>query len=331
MRAAWYERTGRARDVLVHGRRPRPSAKDGEVLVRVAYSAVHPADVKRRAGLLGLPPAGPVIPHSDGAGVVEAVGDGLPAGAWLHRPVWIFHAQRGRAEGTAAEYVALPARLCRPAPEPFTLAEAACIGIPMLTAHAAVLGQGPVEGKSVVVTGAAGGVGRYALQWARWAGASRVLGTVTAASQKGLARDLGADAVLDLGEREPQAWIEDALGGARKVDLVVDLDMGRNAPWVQKVVAPGGRWSIYASSAPVALDPRALLDTNARLRFVQSHSLAPHELAAALADVARIHADRAVRHEIGEVFALEDIAAAHERVEARGRRGATLLRVGEAA
>lgn len=331
MRAAWYERTGRARDVLAHGQRPCPSAKADEVLVRVAYSAVHPADVKRRAGLLGPAPTGLVIPHSDGAGVVEAVGDCLSAGEWLHRHVWIFHAQRGRAEGTAAEYVALPARLCRPVPEPCTLADAACIGIPMLTAHAAVLGLGPIKGKSVVVTGASGGVGRYALQWARWAGASRVLGTVTAASQMELARDLGADAVLDLEEREPHAWIENALGGARKVDLVVDLDMGRNAPWVQKVIAPGGRWSIFASGAPVALDPRSLLDTNARLRFVQSHSLTPHELASALADVAGIHADQAVRHEIGEVFALEDIAAAHERVEARGRRGATLLKVGETA
>lgn len=330
MRAAWYEHTGAASEVLKFGVQPRPGADQGELLIRVACSAVHPADAKRRAGTLGRMGAPKLIPHSDGAGVVVAVGAGVPASEWLGRRIWMYHAQRGRTEGTAAEFIALPARLCRPVQPGYSLREAACIGIPMLTSHAAMLGHGPIAGKNVVVVGGAGSVGRYAVQWARWAGAQRVLATVTDGNQKALALELGASDVLDIHEMAPQAWIEQVLGSPRAVDLVVDIDMGRNAHWVPQVLAPHAAWSIIASSTPVTLDFRALMDANARLRFVQSHNLRPDELQAALEDIDLIHLAGAVRHVISDVLPLEHIAIAHEMVESSNRQGATLLAVSEA-
>ncbi|MBN9430085.1 MAG: zinc-binding dehydrogenase [Burkholderiales bacterium] len=329
MRAAWYARVGAAADVLRVGVRPRPLAGDGELVVRVAYSAVHPADVKRRAGTLGQMDAAEVIPHSDGSGIVEAVGAGLAEREWLGRRVWMFHAQRGRAEGTAAEYITLPARLCRPVQGDCSLRDASCIGIPMLTSHVAVLGHGAVTGKRVLITGAAGSVGRYALQWARWAGASCVLATVANATQKALALELGANDVLDIHADDPADWIVRQLGSARSIDVLVDIDMGRNGVWVPKVLAPHAIWSTFASSMPVALDFRALLDVNARLRFIRSHSLAPAELNAALDDIDRIHAAGAVKHVVSDVLALEQIASAHELVERGHRQGATVLSVSD--
>ena len=168
MRAAWYDRKGPAREVLVVGELDRPAPGPGEVLVRVRASAVNPSDTKGRGGARGnlAMPFARIVPHQDGAGVIEAVGDGVPAGRVGER-VWLHEAQLERPFGTAAEYVALPAHRAVPLPDGTSFAEGACLGIPAMTAHRCVFADGPVEGKTILVTGGAGAVGHYAIQFAQ--------------------------------------------------------------------------------------------------------------------------------------------------------------------
>jgi len=178
MKAAWFESFGPASDVLRVGEQEKPEAGHGEVLIRLASSGVNPSDVKKRAGSFpNLLDEGFVIPHSDGAGVIEAVGEGVPANRIGER-VWIYQAQHGRRLGSAAEYIALDQRRAAPLPDNTGFEIGACIGIPVMTAHRCVFADGPVDGQTVVITGGAGRVGHYAVQWAAQAGA-RVIATAS--------------------------------------------------------------------------------------------------------------------------------------------------------
>ncbi len=165
MKAAWYDHFGKAGEVLMVGDWPDPHADAGEVLIRLQYSAVNPSDVKKRAGLNNpnLLANGPIIPHSDGAGIIEAVGPGV-SHARIGERVWTHNAQHERRCGTAAEYVALPAELAIPLPTHIDFATGACLGIPAMTAHRSVTIAGPVAGKTLLITGGAGRVGHYAIQ-----------------------------------------------------------------------------------------------------------------------------------------------------------------------
>lgn len=176
MKAVWYERNGEARDVLTVGEMPTPEPGSGEVRVKLRSSGVNPSDVKSRRG---RPLAGPrVIPHSDGAGVIDAVGEGLPASRTGER-VWTWNGQWKRPFGTAAEFITLPTNQAVRLPDGIDFAAGACLGIPALTAMHAVRLLGPVTGKTVLVTGAASAVGHYAVQIAVARGAG-VIGTASA-------------------------------------------------------------------------------------------------------------------------------------------------------
>src|SRR5580658_3078227 len=187
MRAVWYDRQGAAAEVLTCGELPTPHAGHNEVRVRLEASGVNPSDTYRRRG----PPAMEyprVIPNSDGAGVVDKVGDGVAA-QWLGKRVWLYNGQRnGRWMGTAAEYIALDADLVTELPGHVSFAEGATLGIPGMTAHGCVFAAGPVQGKRMLITGGAGAVGHYAVQLAAWAGAE-VIATVSsdAKAQRALA------------------------------------------------------------------------------------------------------------------------------------------------
>jgi len=129
MRAAWYERKGAAREVLQIGRMPVPEPGPGEVCVRVMVSGINPSDTKGRGIWRGQTdmPFPRIIPHQDGAGVIDAVGAGVPEsriGEW----VWIYEAQRGRAFGTAAEYVSIPGGNAVRLPEGVSFVDAAGLG-----------------------------------------------------------------------------------------------------------------------------------------------------------------------------------------------------------
>ena len=163
MKAVWFEESGDAKDVLIYGERERPEPEQGEVQVRLYASAVNPSDVKKRAG--AQPPGfvdGFVIPHSDGAGIIEAVGEDVSKQRIGER-VWVYQAQFGRHCGTAAEYVCLPEEHAAALPVQAGFDIGACAGIPMMTAHRCVFNVDNPESKTILVTGASGRVGYYAL------------------------------------------------------------------------------------------------------------------------------------------------------------------------
>jgi NADPH:quinone reductase len=171
MKAAWYEKQGAARDVLIIGEIADPQPRTGEVRIRVAFSGVNPGDVKKREDAFGIGMSYPrVIPHSDGSGTVDAVGEGVPR-EWIGRRVWCYGAQSYRPFGTAAEFTAIPLKQVVQLPEGVPLEQGACLGIPGITAHRAVHVAGSVVGQTVLVQGGAGAVGACAVQLAHHAGA----------------------------------------------------------------------------------------------------------------------------------------------------------------
>ena len=185
MKAAWFEKFGSANEALIVGDLPKPEAGPGEVLVRLHTTGVNPSDVKKRAGAFPtLLDGGLVIPHSDGAGVIEAVGEGVDQ-TRIGERVFVYQAQYGRRLGSAADYVAIDSIRAPALPDECSFDVGACIGIPIMTAHRCVYADGEVVGKTILVTGGAGRVGYYAIQWAKLGGAT-VIATASNAADKEL-------------------------------------------------------------------------------------------------------------------------------------------------
>src|SRR5579863_8469542 len=214
MKAAWYERQGPAGDVLIVGEMKDPQPLAGELRIRLAFSGVNPGDVKKRQDAFGVGMPYPrVIPHSDGSGTVDAVGEGVPR-EWIGRRVWCYGAQSYRAFGTAAEFTAMPLKQVAQLPEGVPLEQGACLGIPAITAHRAVHVAGSVKGKTFLVQGGAGAVGACAVQLAHRAGA-RVIATCRSEGDKEIASRAGADEVLLTGESLAKRVRTLAPGGAK--------------------------------------------------------------------------------------------------------------------
>lgn len=310
MKAAWYTKNGEARDVLVIGEQPLPQPGAGEVRVRLHASGVNPSDVKSRRG---RPLAGPmVIPHSDGAGIVDAVGAGVPQ-ARIGQRVWIWNGQWQRPMGTAAEYIALPAEQAVPLPDAVDFATAACFGIPALTALQGV--RIVQQARTVLVTGAASAVGHYATQIAVARGL-RVIGTASAARAE-VARAAGAGDVIDYKTEDVAARVL-ALTCNAGVDAIIDMDISSTGPLLAKgVLAPHGTLACYGSNAmgDVALPFRDMLFRNLSLRFFLVYELRAADRQAILAELDALLQTKTLVTRIAARFSLDQIAAAHEAVE----------------
>lgn len=325
MRAVVYDRIGSAAEVLDLRELPRPEPGPGEVLVRIAVSGANPSDAKSRAGARG-PIAHPlVIPHSDGAGRIAVVGEGVST-ARVGERVWLWNAGFGRAYGTAADYVALPAAQAVPLPDAAPYATGACLGIPALTAHRCLFADGPVEGLDLLVTGGAGAVGAYAVQMARLGGA-RVVATVSGPVKAAHARAMGADAVVNYREGDPAAGILAATGG-RGVDRIVEVEFGGNLAVTRKVLKDNGIVAAYGSMAvpEPALPFYPMLFAAQTLRTVLVYKLTPEARAAGEADLARWLSDEALQHPVAAEFPPEAAAEAHELTLGSDRIGAVLVR-----
>jgi NADPH:quinone reductase len=324
MKAAWYEKQGAARDVLTIGEMVDPQPQAGEVRIRVAFSGVNPGDVKKRQDAFGLGMPYPrVIPHSDGSGTVDAVGEGVSR-EWIGRRVWCYGAQSYRPFGTAAEYTVVPLKQAVPLPEAVPLEQGACLGIPGITAHRAVHVAGSVEGRTVLVQGGAGAVGACAVQLAHRAGA-RVIASCRAERDKEIASRAGADEVLLTNENFVERIRAVAPGG---VHHIVEVAFGANITLDTAVLAQGGSIATYATNAPAPEIPFwQLVFVNARIFFVGSDDV-PAE--------AKIDATRAVNQaleagwqglEIGEIIPLDQIARAHELVEHPVKAGRVIVAI----
>lgn len=315
MRAAWYERNGPACEVITVGKLSDPQPAAGEVRVRIFTSGVNPSDVKRRIGNLGQTITVPrIVPHSDGAGVVDAVGAGVPASRVGDR-VWLYNAQWQRALGTCAEFCCVPQALACCLPDNVDFAAGANLGIPAMTAHRAVFARGKVRGKTVLVTGAAGAVGHYAVQIAKWGGA-RVIATVSSEQKAALARKAGADDILDYRRDDIGVRVQEMTVGAG-IDHVVEVDFGANIGTSVKVLKPNGTIAAYASTrAPEPILPYyPLMTRGIGIDLVFVYILPAEARAQALADLDAMLRAGFLQHNIGARFALEQTAAAHEAQE----------------
>ena len=326
MRAAFYERYGDAADVLEIGELADLAVGPGEVRVAVAASGVNPSDVKARAGSRGGPMAFErIVPHSDGAGTVDAVGPGVP-GELLGQRVWLWEAQWQRAWGTAAEHTVVPARCVAPLPEAATFEEGACLGIPALTAHRCVFADGPVDGRTVLVSGATGRVGGYAVQLAKHSGAT-VLATVGSEENADRAAKLGADHAFDYRAEGLAEQILDLTGG-RGVDRIVDAEFGANLAADTAMLAANGTIATYASAAAptptCAVYP--LMLKNATLRFVLVYDIPEEAKQQAARDVNALLAAGRLQHRIAVSLPLAEIASAHEAIERNTAQGCVIVR-----
>lgn len=329
MLAVIYEKTGAAREVLLIEEIPTPQPGPGEVRVKLAYSGVNPSDVKSRAGSRSKAlPFPRIVPHSDGAGTIDAVGDGVPDSRVGER-VFTWNAAWGRAFGTAAEYVTLPSEQAVRLPDAVTdLAVGACLGIPALTAYQALAIGGGVQGKSVLVAGGAGAVGHYAVQLARILGARQILSTVSSPAKAAIATAAGADLTIDYKTEDVAARVLEATGG-EGVDRVVEVDFGANVSLDHRIVRREGDIVVYGSSAPEIPVPFVpLILKNVTLRFFIVYNLAPHDRERALVHLGSLLATGRLAHNIAARLPLAEAAAAHELVETGAAIGNVVLELG---
>lgn len=327
MQAAFYENLGPARDVLRVAELPDPLPAPGEVRVRIAWSGVNPSDVKSRMGLRSKQmPFARVIPHSDGAGVIDAVGDGVPKRRVGQR-VWLWNAAWGRAHGTACGLVCLPQQQAVPLPEQVAGEAGACLGIPALTALHAVLMDGGVAGKTVLVAGGAGAVGHYAVQMASQLGAARVLASVSTPQKAALAKAAGADDVVFY-KSEPLAERALALTGGVGVDRIIELDIAANTAADLQALRAGGECVVYGSgAASFELPFFPLISRNLQLKFFIVYNLAPPDRERAIATLSRMLERATLDHNIAARLPLAQIATAHELVEDGRTAGNVVLQL----
>ncbi|MEU4227686.1 NADPH:quinone reductase [Nonomuraea sp. NPDC026600] len=317
MFAAWYDRQGPAAEVLQAGELPDPQPGPGEVRVRVHVSGVNPGDTKKRRGWLGSSMPFPrVIPHSDAAGVVDAVGDGVDHRRVGQR-VWTYGAQSYRPSGTAAQYTVVPAHLAVPLPGHLGDDLGACLGIPGITAHRAVFGDGPVDGETVLVHGVLGGVGSMAAQLAAWGGAT-VIGTVTRGSDLERVDPAVISHAIALDQHNPAAAIrEHAPDG---VDRVIEVALSENADLDAAIVANDAVIAAYATHADSTRLPFwPMLFANVTLRLLGSDDFPVQAKRQAARDLTAAAAVGALKVDVGHRYPLREIAKAHDHVDAGGR------------
>jgi NADPH:quinone reductase len=314
MQAAFYTRQGPASEVLQVGEQPTPQPGSGEVRVRLRTSGVNPSDYKVRQGGFGRVLAYPlVIPHSDGAGVIDAVGAGVPASRVGER-VWLWNGQWLRAFGTAAQFIALPAAQAVQLPDAVGDAQAACLGIPALTALHAVRLADLRPGMQVLVAGGAGSVGHYAIQFARLRGAT-VLSTVSSEHKAAHARQAGAEHTILYRDEDVAARVQ-ALTAGHGVDAVIEMDFTANARLYPACVRPGATIVVYGMGAMEASLPTFWFMRNRiTLRFVYVYEMEPAERAACLRELNALLREGALRHTVALRLPLADIARAHDIVE----------------
>jgi NADPH2:quinone reductase len=325
MRAVWYERNGAA-DVLHVGEMPDPTPGPGEVRVRIVTSGINPSDWKRRQGLTRRMEFPRVIPHQDGAGVIDRVGPGVPASR-LGERVWLYESQIGRPFGTAAEYTVQPAAHAVSLPPNTSFAEGAGLGVPAMTAHRCVFADGPVTSRTMLVTGGAGAVGHYAIQLAKLHGA-QVIATVSSDQKAQIALAAGADHTINYRTEDTVQRLMDFTGGAG-VDHIVEVDFAGNFTISREVLRSNGVLAVYAAGiAPQPPVPLQFKASNVTVRFVLVYDMPEPAKQAAVQEITRLLEGGKLRHLAGPHFPLESVRQAHQAVEG-GAIGKVVLKVGE--
>ena len=327
MQAAFYEHTGPASEVLHLAELPTPVPGPGEVRVKVSWSGVNPSDVKSRAGNRSKTLPFPlIVPHSDGAGVIDQVGLDVPS-TRIGERVWVWNAAWLRPFGTAAQYVVLPSNQAVPLPKNVDLAVGACLGIPALTAYHAVTVDGGVAEKNILVAGGAGSVGHYAIQLAKLKGAKQVIATVSGSQKAALARDAGADVVLNYKTDNLLSAIQDLTAG-QGVDRIVEVDFAANVDIDIAALRPNGEVIVYGSGASEIRVPFSpAIRKGVRLNFFIVYDLPADVRERAIADLSMLLEGSHLIHNIAARLPLAQIADAHDLVEKGRVNGNIILEV----
>jgi NADPH2:quinone reductase len=324
MRAAYYEKNGSAREVLRVGEIETPQAGPGEVRVKLVTSGVNPSDVKSRQGSRKI--AWPqLVPQSDGAGVIDQVGDGV-AKSRIGERVWVWNGQWKRSFGTAAEHIALPAAMAVPLSEKVSFEAGACLGIPAMTAYHAVVLADAAKGSTLLIAGGAGAVSQYAIQFAKAQGAT-VITTISSPEKARAALEAGCDHTIDykrdnVGERVME------ITDKRGVDSVIEMDIAANAKLLPSVLRPKGSVIIYGTGAAEAAIPASFCLVNSiRLQFFLVYELNKAERARAVEAISQaLEGGKLMNRVADPTYALAAIVAAHEAVE-HGTIGNVVVRI----
>jgi NADPH2:quinone reductase len=323
---------GAACDVLTLAERPNPIPARGTVRVVVHASGVNPSDVKVRSGAQGPMPADRVAIHNDGAGIIDAVGDGVNP-ARIGERVWLYNVNRtadGSAQGsngTCAEMVCVPDSSAVPLPDGISFSAAACLGVPAMTAHRAMTCGGPIGDKVVLVTGGAGAVGHQAIQIAKALGAT-VAATVSGAVKAEVARAAGADLVINYRTEDLATRLLDTYG---PIDHIAEVDFAAHLPLYPRILKVGGTIGAYATATdltpPYPFYPLAFRDIHVRPFVVYAMDKAAKQ--AAITDIGRLLAAGQLSPRIDRTFSLADTAAAHEAQEAGALVGNAVVEMGD--
>jgi NADPH2:quinone reductase len=311
MRAAYYEKNGTAKEVLHLGEVETPKPGPGEVRIRLKTSGVNPSDVKNRAGVTRRIAFPRVIPHSDGAGEIDMVGEGV-AKSRVGERVWTWNGQWKRPFGTAAEYIVLSEQQAVKLPPAISFEAGACLGIPALTAWHAIDIAGTKSGATLLIAGGAGAVAHYAIQFAKARGAF-VLTTVSSPEKAKIAREAGADVAIDYKtENVGERVMAMTKGG---VDAVIELDLTANASLLPSVLRPRGTLVVYGTGPQVQFPGSFCLVNNVTVKFLLVYELTADERTRAIADITRMLEANSLKHNVAKTYPLAEIVAAHEAVE----------------
>ena len=329
MRAYWYEKAGSAGDVLNSGTMPDPIPGAGEVRVKVTHSAINPTDAKRRTLGRELSLFSRIIPNNDGAGVIDQAGPGVPK-TRIGERIWAFGAQAGRPHGTAAEFVLLPSRQAIALPKSASLADGACLGVPAVTAHRGLFADGSIAGQTILVTGAAGRVGSYAVQLAKWAGA-RVIGTAGSAEKVAAISALGADLALSYSTGDVVKKVAEFTNGTG-VDRIVDTAFSETIQLAPQLVRANGVLATYSSDAdPTPKIPfQSLMYKNITIRPFAIFGMPAEAQDRAFADITAALAAGRLKHRIGRRMEFDQMIEAHAMMDARDVWGCLVVDVAPA-
>ncbi|MGV2826686.1 NADPH:quinone reductase [Myxosarcina sp. GI1(2024)] len=331
MQTAWYEKQGAAQEVIKNGKMPIPLPQPGnnEVRIKVYASGVNPSDTKVRSGWGGIPQVFErIVPHQDGAGVIESVGNGVERERIGER-VWIYEAQRQRPLGTAAEYVVVPSQQAVTLPDNTSFVEGACLGVPAMTAHRAVFADGSVEGKTILVTGGAGAVGNYAIALAKWGGA-KVFTTVSRPQQAQVAKTAGADEIINYKTEDVVQRIQEITGKERSIDRVIDVNFTANLPVTSALLKTNGIIVSYSSANPSdrpELPFLSMLLINTTIRLILVYTMPEEAKRKAIEDITEALVASALHHNISRRFALNEVAEAHEAQDSGEMIGKAVIEI----
>ena len=326
MQAAWYETIGSADEVLQVGEINNPSPGQGDVLVQMKTSGVNPSDVKTRAGARGELQFPKIIPHSDGGGVITAVGEGVSKDRIGER-VWIWNGAFGRAYGTCAELISLPSNQAVSMPDSTSFETAACLGIPAATAFYGIFCDGSVNDQNILITGGAGAVGHLGIQLAKWSGAN-VITTVSGDDKATAAKTAGADLVINYKTDDVIEAVNDFTKGDG-VDRILEVEFGGNLSVSQHVIKNNGVIASYGSVAEAnpSVPFYDLMFKGVTLNTYLIYIVPESDRAKINEGITAALNDNALNPIIAESFPLPSITDAHKAVEAGSVIGNVIITI----